>query len=156
VVAATHSSSNMQSVMDHIPPPATVHAEEVESAFESRSPHDSMVTVRLSAPPPALCLDTATALHKAVQQQRMPDTVPEDAETNTQKEKEQSPRITMMDPNGDVVSPSGSESGSETNGESRRGSNDSDTSESEAVNWEELEKTEENEPRDQGSDDVSC
>lgn len=68
---------------------------------------------------------------------------------------EESPRITMMDPNGkEVTSPAGSESAESRDNESRRGSDSSEASAAE-VNWEELEKTEEQEPRDEGSDDVS-
>jgi hypothetical protein len=65
----------------------------------------------------------------------------------------ESPRITMSDPNGETTCPTGSESTSARNRESRRGSDSSEVSE-EGVNWEELEKTEEQEPRDEGSDDV--
>jgi hypothetical protein len=62
----------------------------------------------------------------------------------------------MVDPNGEVLSPTGSESASERNPESRRGSDSSEASvEGGGVNWEELEKTEEKEPRDESSDDVS-
>jgi hypothetical protein len=75
-------------------------------------------------------------------------------EDEQEQEQEESPRITMMDPDGEVMSPTGSESAVSDDGESRRGSDSSEASEG-GVNWEELEKTEEQEPRDQGSDDVS-
>lgn len=132
--------------------------------------HDSMVTVRLSEPP-ILTLDTKRHSDKIITNEEL-DTneeinTPTDrrqtimsimdvtrketgSETRTQ---EDSPRITMVDPNGnEVPTPTGSESAeSERNG-SRRGSDSSDTS-VEEVNWEELEKTEEQQPRNQDSDD---
>jgi len=144
----------MESSNEEIPLPVAQHVDEDDSTMDSHSPHDSMVTIRLSEPPPTLTVDTASNVHRAIQQRQIPEIVAESAEMNTIEEREESPQITMIDPNGDVVSPSGSESGSDNNGESRRGSDSSDTSEE--VNWEELEKTEEQEPRDQGSDDVSC
>jgi hypothetical protein len=83
-----------------------------------------------------------------------PNIMLEEVEEDTEEE---SPRITMMDPNGnEVLSPSGSESVGSRDGESRRGSESSDASvEGGGVNWEELEKTEEQEPRNESSDDVS-
>ncbi|KAH8659310.1 rab-GTPase-TBC domain-containing protein [Tricladium varicosporioides] len=67
---------------------------------------------------------------------------------------EDSPRITMMDVNGnEVESPSGSEESAMSR--SRRGSESSESLEEE-VNWEELEKTEELEPRSESSDDSTA
>lgn len=106
--------------------------------------HDSMVTVRLSETP--LTINTNVGGAQEIQQE---------SAATIEEVDEESPRITMMDPNGnEVTSPSGSESAESQDGESRRGSDSS--ADSEQVNWEELEKTEEQEPRDQGSDDVSC
>ena len=119
--------------------------------------HDSMVTVRLSEPPPALTVDTRTNI---LGRERK-DTIGEEAGIQDvvrdgETPEEESPRITMMDPNGEVLSPTGSESASERNPGSRRGSDSSEASvEGGGVNWEELEKTEEKEPRDETSDDVS-
>ena len=120
--------------------------------------HDSMVTVRLSEPP-ALTVDTTSK-----RRSRKIEEADEDRNSNTHsiaetdgedQSQEESPRITMMDPNGnEVTSPTGSESGPSEAGESRRGS-DSSKNSTEGVNWEELGKTEEKEPRDQDSDDVS-
>lgn len=129
---------------------------EAESAQQVLQ-HDSMVTVRLSEPPPALTVDTrANIIQRArkntVGEERGIRDVVQEGETV----EEESPRITMMDPNGEVLSPTGSESASERNPESRRGSDSSEASvEGGGVNWEELEKTEEKEPRSESSDDVS-
>ncbi|KAK6606234.1 TBC domain-containing protein [Botrytis cinerea] len=129
--------------------------------------HDSMVTVRLSEPP-ILTLDTKRHSDKIITNEELEtgeeiitptdkrqtimsimDVTGKDTETGTL---EDSPRITMVDPNGnEVPTPTGSESAeSEQNG-SRRASDSSDTS-VEEVNWEELEKTEEQQPRNQESD----
>lgn len=124
-------------------------AEEMESA-EGAMQHDSMVTVRLSEPP-VLSVDT----HVRPPSQR--EDSPVQAEATPEREApDLSPKITMMDPNGnEVASPSGSESEMESRRESRRGSDSSDES-GEGPNWDELEKHEEEEPKDQDSDDVSC
>jgi hypothetical protein len=145
---------------------------------EDKSPqnilHDSMVTVRLSEPPPSLHLNTtipltASGISNGNLYEKKPQDSPsrllevqedaeEDAEEDVEEEVEkESPRITMLDPNGnEVLSPSGSESAGSPNGESRRGSDSSEASvEGGGVNWEELEKTEEQEPRSESSDDVS-
>ena len=118
-------------------------------------PHDSMVTVRLSEPP-TLTVDTNVLEHanretlEHIKGQDDPEIIQEEESTQ-----EESPRITMVDPNGnEVTSPTGSESAASRDAESRRGSDSSEAS-VEEVNWEELEKTEEQEPRDEGSDDVS-
>jgi len=138
---------------------ATEH-DEIESPMDRESrafPHDSMVTVRLSEPP-NLTVDTQIGdIEDGRQNMQKRQTMPEAlAEEDTQEEQDGSPRITMMDPNGnEVVSPSGSESAVSENGESRRGSESSEASEEGGVNWEELEKSEEQEPRDESSEDVS-
>lgn len=117
--------------------------------------HDSMVTVRLSEPP-NLTVDTNVLEHtnrdtlEHTKGQEIPELIQEEESTQ-----EESPRITMMDPNGnEVTSPTGSESVGSRDPESRRGSDSTEESVGE-VNWEELEKSEEQEPRDEGSDDVS-
>jgi hypothetical protein len=130
---------------------------------EATQLHDSMVTVRLSEPPSLHLNTTISATLSAAQRrdlvrdkngQDTPDILLEEAEEDVEEE---SPRITMMDPNGnEVLSPTGSESAGSRDGESRRGSDSSDASvEGGDVNWEELERTEEKEPRDESSDDVS-
>lgn len=128
-----------------------------EKITEFRSmPHDSMVTVRLSEPP-NLTVDTSGLEgHMNIEGLRdglAKDNIQEEDE-DIQGGEEESPRITMMDPNGEVMSPTGSESVASEAAGSRRGSDSSEESEG-GVNWEELEKTEEQEPRDQDSDDVS-
>ena len=133
--------------------------EEIEQTAPQSLTHDSMVTVRLSEPPPALTVVTGSLrkehTHTSGEQssskrEETPDTAAGDGRIE-----EESPRITMMDPNGEVLSPTGSESTSERDVESRRGSDSSEGSEGGGINWEELEKTEEQEPRDESSDDVS-
>ena len=118
-------------------------------------PHDSMVTVRLSEPP-TLTVDTNVPEHG--KRDTLEHTKGEDVPGIMQEEdstQEESPRITMVDPNGnEVTSPTSSESIASKDPESRRGSDSSEEC-AEEVNWEELEKTEEQEPRDEGSDDVS-
>lgn len=130
--------------------------------------HDSMVTVRLSEPP-TLTVDTTIPSKQTSSGGNTENIAEETADTpdiqsdgdgiskDASGEEEQSPRITMMDPNGnEVLSPSGSESAGSQNGESRRASDSSEESaEGGGVNWEELEKTEEKEPRSESSDDVS-
>ena len=128
----------------------------IESNMEGQAmPHDSMVTVRLSEPP-TLTVDTNVVEHanrntlEHTKGQERPEIIQEE-----ESSQEESPRITMVDPNGnEVTSPTGSEFAASRDAESRRGSDSSEVS-AEEVNWEELEKTEEQEPRDEGSDDVS-
>jgi hypothetical protein len=137
---------------------------ESESSHERQHqepfPHDSMVTVRLSEPPPVLKIDTSVLRkdqNNVIGGGKQPGVgTPDSLLADGQTQEEESPRITMMDPNGEVLSPTGSESGSERNTESRRESDSSEGSvDGGGVNWEELEKTEEQEPRDESSDDVS-
>jgi len=149
---------------DHIPPinmsvPEHMAQPENDTEMESTmdsSPlsHDSMVTVRLSEPP-TLSVNTVLDPRKSGEEPRQTQEAPLlNNTTYVPDEEEESPRITMVDPNGDVLSQSGSSSVVSGNGESRRASYSSQDS-TEGVNWEELEKTEEQEPRDESSDDVS-
>ena len=108
---------------------------------KSEMTHDSMVTVRLSEP--QLTVDTKSA-----------EVVPEEAggdelsaEAAELEETDESLTITTQE--GSRNEP---ESAVSRDAESRRGSDSSEGAD--GVNWEELEKTEEQEPRDQGSDDV--
>jgi hypothetical protein len=133
-----------------------VHREQESESAQQILQHDSMVTVRLSEPPPALTVDTSTNITQRVRRGTIEGRRTEDVVRDGQTPDEESPRIMMMDPNGEVLSPTGSESASERSPESRRGSDSSEESvEGGGVNWEELEKTEEKEPRDESSDDVS-
>lgn len=114
---------------------------ENDADSKSEMTHDSMVTVRLSESP--LAIDTKAEV--AVLGEGTGLGISTDgAELNDTNE---SPRITMHDPSGNEAESPGSQ-----DEESRRGSESSEGSD--RVNWEELEKTEEQEPRDQGSDDV--
>lgn len=142
-----------------------IHLDDVDRDTESTTvepqsmAHDSMVTVRLSEPP-NLIVNTSILDGQAGVLREVPTGDGIQEEDEPQEQDEDSPRITMMDPNGEVMSPTGSESAASDNGESRRGSESSEASEGgeaseSSVNWEALEKTEEQEPRDQGSDDVS-
>lgn len=145
--------------------------------------HDSMVTVRLSEPP-TLTVDTRTNILAASKlrvastpispskrdfdtQQSSPSLKYEiteghkadDVQGNLEVQEEDSPRITMVDPNGNELvspmSPVGLESPTFQDGDAKRDSDVSEESETGEVNWEELEKTEEKEPRSESSDDVS-
>ena len=117
------------------------HNCEVEADRKSEMTHDSMVTVRLSEP--QLTVDTKSA-----------EVVPEEAggdelsaEAAELEEIDESLTITTQERSGNEP-----ESAISRDAESRRGSDSSEGADE--VNWEELEKTEEQEPRDQGSDDV--
>jgi hypothetical protein len=114
------------------------HHSEIEADRKSMIAHNSMVTVRLSEP--QLTIDTKAT-------EVVTEVAEEDGVSAELKERDESPRITMQD-----HSDSEPESTILQNMESRRGSDSSEGSD--RVNWEELEKTEEKEPRDQGSDDV--
>lgn len=119
--------------------------------------HDSMVTVRLSEPPlPALHVDTSLPSKQEIEDKKernlnTPDIIHEKAE----EVDEDSLKITMVDVDGnEVLSPSGSESPASQNELSRRRSDSSEASmEGYGVNWEELQQTEEKEPRNENSDD---
>ena len=147
----TFQSTDLPFMMD-----STHNDSPIESNMDGQSmPHDSMVTVRLSEPP-TLTVNTNVLEHanrdalEHTEGPERPEIMQEEEATQGQ-----SPSITMVDPNGnEVTSPTGSESAASRDGESRRGSDSSEAS-AEEVNWEELEKTEEQEPRDEGSDDVS-
>lgn len=113
--------------------------------------HDSMVTVRLSEPLALQIITTTTderERHSLGDLRAAPLAGPEDAL--------KSPTIKMVDPNGneldDVQSVrrgSGSSSGSSS------GSCSGQAEPEGSVDWEELARTEEQQPRDQESDDVS-
>jgi hypothetical protein len=119
---------------------------EAETGKKIEIAHDSMVTVRLSEP--LLTIDTKAGEEKVEETHGHRGSAGSAEVDDTQE----SPMITMRDPNGNETgSPSLSESAESPDGNSRRGS---DSSDGPGVNWEELEKTEEQEPRDEGSDDV--
>jgi hypothetical protein len=160
-----------------------LHSNSKEAAETLPMLHDSMVTVRLSEPPasapalapPALTLDTSIPNNADIEivsaltnddieiepttSLQTPDIALDDVHEVSPQDEDESPRITMMDPNGnELVSPMTPglpDPSVPQDADSRRGSDSSETSASEEVNWEELEKTEEQEPRDESSDDVS-
>ncbi|KAJ5052425.1 uncharacterized protein L3040_002174 [Drepanopeziza brunnea f. sp. 'multigermtubi'] len=91
----------------------------------------------------------------------------EEEEAETEEQAGESPRIaTTMSPGGNQSLPRGSAGDGMSQRTSRRGSEsedgdgdddgDRDSAEGEGVNWEELERTEENEPRDESSDDSTA
>lgn len=115
---------------------------DITSPKKAQMAHDSMVTVRLSEP--------QLSINTKAQEQVLEEGDAQEVSSKSEKtdETNESPRITTQDPNGnEAVSPVSED------GDFRRGSDASDNSDDQ-VNWEELEKTEEQEPRDQGSDDV--
>lgn len=131
--------------------------EHSQTSTSSHIPHDSMVTVRLSEPP-ALHVDTNLQQKDAIENKKEELDTPGILLEEAEEDIEDSPRITLVNPNGnEVLSPSGSESpASRIDRFSRRDSDSSEASmEGGGVNWEELEKTEEQEPRSENSDDVS-
>lgn len=123
------------------PEQSTQHHSEIKSAKRAEMTHDSMVTVRLSEPQLSINTKAGEEMAEDDDAQQVSADGAELDDTN------ESPRITMQDPNGNET-----ESPCSQDAESRRGSDSSEGSD--RVNWEELEKTEEQEPRDQGSDDV--
>ncbi|KAG9247815.1 GTPase activating protein-like protein [Calycina marina] len=143
-----HSEADVDSeLVDDSPAEATTDAKP-----ES---HDSMVTVRLSEPP-APGGSSELGPHEFVEERSHTQEVTiSTGDKYIPDEEEQSPRIMMVAPNGEVTSPSGSGSTASANGESRRGS-DSSESDMGEVNWEELKKTEDQEPRDESSDDSTA
>jgi hypothetical protein len=170
---------------DHndVPSPTTMGDVDLENsppASDLPMHHDSMVTVRLSEPP-TLTVDTRSSILnvtklRATSTPISPRTVDdspnsptkdsafakptegsslEDGQEDTNSQGELSPTITTMDPSGNVMnSPVGQEEIELRDQESRRGS-DTSASDNDEVNWEELAKTEEQEPRNETSDDVS-
>lgn len=140
--------------------PTQSRIESADSKVAQSILHDSMVTVRLSEPP-ALHLNTTLTSADSIRERSSQDTTgkvtPNILLDEVKEDVEESPRITMMDPNGnEVLSPSGSDTADSQNGGSRRDSDGSQESvDGGGVNWEELEKTEEQEPRNESSDDVS-
>lgn len=149
--------------------------EPIRSEESHHIPHDSMVTVRLSEPPTITPIPTSTSkttLHVDTNLQdkhQSKDDENKEADTpgilleeaEAEEEIEDSPRITLVDTDerSEVLSPSGSESpASRLDAFSDKRESDSSDGSMEGgpgVNWEELERSEEQEPRNENSDDVS-
>lgn len=123
----------------------SVEGSEVETP---KMTHDSMVTVRLSEPP-ALKLDTALEEEKGLSTHRKTQSLTSDAHTSS--DESSVPRIsTVMLPNADS-----SRSLQDELGECEGDGRDSDSSEDqEEVNWEELEKTEDEQIKEDEEDNV--
>ncbi|RQM07825.1 hypothetical protein DH86_00000711, partial [Scytalidium sp. 3C] len=109
--------------------------------------HDSLVTVRLSEPP-ALTVDTK--LNNQEQGMHRNGSISEEVEDNHQ------PDTQKRDSDGEGLgTAAGSEPPRAGDTEPRRASEDSEGAEDE-VNWEQLEKNEEEEPKTQDSDDSTA
>lgn len=161
------SSTNPTDPVSPITKPETPTDTEVdtEADTEAETPkmaHDSMVTVRLSEPP-TMALDSSTASG---------DTVPETAEYTENRTSIETP----SDPNSSDAEPAApresvdmprqstatlpridtKRSLQDELGECEDGADDTDSSEDlEEVNWEELEKTEDQQTKDEETDNVS-
>jgi hypothetical protein len=124
--------------------------------------HDSMVTVRLSEPPspPPLTVDTQATPTMVETEVEISPTTPfkqtEDDEDIEQTPPTRQSRPAAVGEDGiDLASRmSEIEIESPVEDDTRRGSESSEESISNEVNWEELQKTEDEQPRDQDSEDV--
>jgi hypothetical protein len=125
-------------------------------------PHDSMVTVRLSEPPSLTVVTQSMAMSEQQQDGSGEDIPLHMPDSNIDSEEDL--EITL--PSGHSMSIAGEgqnvgllrESSHEqlqVDADERRGSDSTEDSGDGEVNWAELEKTEEQEPRDQDSEDVS-
>ena len=134
-------------------------AVEIENAH---LPHDSMVTVRLSEPP-SLTVITQSMTMSEQQQDGSGEDIPldtPDSDIDSKKDLEttlpsgHSMSIAGEDQNMDSLQEIGDER-LQVDADERRGSESTEDSGDGEVNWAELEKTEEQEPRNQDSEDVS-
>lgn len=109
-------------------------------------PHDSMVTVRLSDPPNRM---SVLSIHKELPS--LPKGLVEEEIVDDGFD-----TVTVGSPSIGGVSPTTARELKELPDDTRerRGSESEESEDGEEVNWAELERTEEKEPRDQGSDDV--
>ncbi len=118
-----------------------------EDKVEEASPltHDSMITVRLSEPPTLKVVTDPLATGEVMST----DSLTRDSTSETPDLKFEN--IDEKHSTGDLNMDTEQDGREER---SRRGSEESETTEE--VNWEQLEKTEDEQPRDQDSEDVSC
>lgn len=128
---------------------------EISTEATPSLPHDSMVTVRLSEPP-EVTINMEEQTEKETTITASPPEVPDEEGSDSDK------ILTIQTSNLGVVSQEDDSPKSTVDEvpqiidtEVRRGSESSVSSGEGQVNWEELEKTEEMEPRDQDSEDVS-
>jgi hypothetical protein len=144
------------------PPPQL--GDENDTEVTPPFPHDSMVTVRLSGPPEVI-VKTEEANSEDRHSEEVA-TVPSPRTSTIAPHPEESPdsskTLTIQTSNledvpiADATPDSIVDEEAQTeDSEIRRGSESSVSSGEGQVNWEELEKTEEMEPRDQDSEDVS-
>lgn len=127
-------------------PPCQVALKDVEKAGKTPLPHDSMVTVRLSEPP--IVNVVGPGAKGSDPDNKGTDVVPPDLkfESDTRESMDDTDADTIYERSNPIMDNTMSPVDSD-----RRGSDSS----SESVNWEGLEKTEEQEPRDQATEDVS-
>jgi hypothetical protein len=138
-----------------------------EAAKSTHILHDSMVTVRLSEPP-SLTLVTQTmamgALHNRRSRNEEMDTLslntadltPQDIEHVVQSRPARPSAFIASADEISALFPAPVEEEPSMEDNERRGSESTEDSTEGEVNWAELEKTEEQEPRDQDSEDVCC
>ena len=118
-------------------------------------PHDSMVTVRLSEPPPALTLDTSEARLSAIKLTNPPRLSVEEAEAESDSSSGEEHLAGASDARDSIATASPTEASRSLQDEL----GDFDVSSrksfsSEEVNWEELEKTEDEQTKDEETDNV--
>lgn len=119
--------------------------------------HDSMVTVRLSETPiTSPVTETAAAVEEEEHLKEVPRTIAPIVEENDEDTKMEEPVVTAnrSSVDGDELPVNTVDTTLEDLDSERRKSDSSEASDGESVNWEVLKKEEEQEPRDEGSDDV--
>lgn len=134
---------------------------DAENLSEAPLPHDSMVTVRLSGPPSLTLITqplTVDGLQDPMSALDTPMEIPESKLENSLEDELPSPNrhsipATVEEESSNIL-PEVADEPLPQNHE-RRGSQSTESSGDGEVNWAELEKTEEQEPRDQDSEDVS-
>lgn len=126
----------------------------------SPPPRDSMVTVRLSEPPTPQRLTqpqySPIPNNGRLREVEIPRTSRAGYKSVDGRSRSTSPHPnTFKGANGIMIETTGGPTPEQMEAR-RRGSHGSNSSEETQVNWEQLEKTEELEPRDQDSEDVGC
>jgi hypothetical protein len=144
---------------------ATYEGSRMESskpAENAHLPRDSMVTVRLSEPPSLTVVTQSLVMDEVQQNSSAEDTLLDTPDLKVDCKEDLKPTLSSRysmsiaagDENMDTMRDESDEQLPIDAGE-RRGSDSTEDSSDEDVNWAELEKTEEQEPRDQDSEDVS-
>lgn len=135
---------------------------ESNAAENVHLPHDSMVTVRLSGPPLLTVFTESMAMSEQKENDLardipfdLPDLIVESKE-DIQMPLSNAHSMPNTAGNGNLrLLPDPSNENLSIEADERRGSESTEDSGDGEVNWAELEKTEEQEPRDQDSEDVS-